>query len=198
MHKLKLIPLFISNFGNFIVRFFTLLLKKKARPSLVIHEEPDKDERNYYDIHPKLMLSLKNGLILKINKTYIPIRRNEMSLRLNLVDFSGDFIHFKLIGVLQNCNVSIPINNPHLVELNQVDTNKILLIDEIQSKGVTEASIKETEIGLRLNTANMILAFEAISMQPREIELKTFQIAIRLGLNEVEEELNLKNTINIK
>lgn len=195
MHKLKPIPLIFSNFGNFIVRFFALLLKKKARPMVVIHKEPDKDERNYYGIHPKLMLSLKNGLILKINKTYIPIRRNELSLRLNLVDFSEDFIHLKLIGVLQNYKVSVPIRNQHLVELNQMDTNKIMLFNELQSKGVAEASIKEMEIGLRLNTANMTLAFEAISMPPREIELKASQIGIRLGLNEIEEELNFKNTI---
>ena len=162
---------------------------------VVIHKEPDKDERNYYGIHPKLMLSLKNGLILKINKTYIPIRRNELSLRLNLVDFSEDFIHLKLIGVLQNYKVSVPIRNQHLVELNQMDTNKIMLFNELQSKGVAEASIKETEIGLRLNTANMTLSFEAISMPPREIELKASQIGIRLGLNEIEEELNFKNTI---
>lgn len=185
----------MSNFGNFIIRFFAVLLKKKSRPMVVIHKEPDKDERNYYGIHPKLMLSLKNGLILKINKTYIPIRRNELSLRLNLVDFSEDFIHLKLIGVLQNYKVSVPIRNQHLVELNQMDTNKIMLFNELQSKGVAEASIKETEIGLRLNTANMTLSFEAISMPPREIELKASQIGIRLGLNEIEEELNFKNTI---
>lgn len=197
MHKFKLIPLIFANCGNFIVRFFALLLKKKAQPSILVSDGLDVEEERYYTIYPKLSLVLKNGMILKINRTYIPLRRNEMHLTLNLVDFSGDYIHFKLIGVIQQCKVSVPIKNHHSVQLNLRDTNETMLFDDIQSKGVDEVSIKETELAIRLSVADMNLAFESIAMQPKEIKLVTSQVAIRLSLNEIEDELNAKNTLNV-
>jgi len=195
MHRFKLIPLIFSNFGNFIVRFFALLLKKKAKPSIIVNEGVVPEEGRYYTIYPQLSLALKNGMILKINRTYIPIRRNEMHLTLNLVDFSGDLIRFKLIGVLQHFKVSVPIKNQHILELNTIETNEYMLFNELQTQGVSKVSIEQSDIELGLDMHNKQLAFETISLQTKELGTLSTQLTIRLGLNEIEGELNLNNTI---
>jgi hypothetical protein len=109
VHRLKLIPLIFSNFGNFCKRFCSLWFnRKKAVPSLAVNPYQGKSKTS--ENRRSVIVEVRNGLILKINDSYIPIRKNEVHRRLHLTDFSGDTVEFELIGAMQSAKLTV-LNN---------------------------------------------------------------------------------------
>ena len=197
MYRLKLIVLIITNFRNLFSRFFSLIMKKKAKPSItVVTNQNDLKGKHYFDVHPTLTVNVNNGLILKVNKTYIPIRRNELRLQLNLVDFSSPTIEFKLIGALQRFKLSFPIQARNQVGVKNTRFNRKSLFEDLLIDSMNATNLRTFDNIIALDTSKIVLKSDLSDVGLKQPALMTPQVGINLELNEIKKELILNTKHN--
>lgn len=198
MNRLKLIVLIITNFRNFFSRFFSLIMKKKAKPSItIVTNQNDTKGKHYFDIHPTLTVNVNNGLILKVNKTYIPIRRSELRLQLNLVDFSSPTIEFKLIGALQRFKLSFPIQARNKVGIKNTRIHRKSLFEDLLIDSMNATNLRTFDNFIALDTSKIVLKSDVSDVGLKQPALMTPQVGIKLELNEIKKELMLNTKHNL-
>lgn len=110
MNQRRLIILILSNFGNFCRRFGLLLIhRKNAIPSLsvnLVQAKPETSEIS--NTIGSVIIEARNGLLLKVNGTYYPLRKNEVHRRVNLSQFTGEIVEFELISAFRREKLSLP------------------------------------------------------------------------------------------
>ncbi len=196
MHRLKLIPIIILYFPNIFVRFFRGLLKKTYVPNIIIDNEKF-NQADFYEGDKSIRIIIKNGFILKINKTYLPITKDYVELKLNNIN-NQKIVELKLIGIFKVARLKKNTTNKKNAYINKIPFNKSnLLTNRLRLKN-SNFNLKHSKTYIKSDLVNQIPISTILKLNTKRVSLANNTIEIN-GFKEekIKEELELiRNHIN--
>lgn len=103
MYRLKIFILFIQNIRILLPRLLKLVFGRNKKIQYKINQ---KQESNKYfrDTSFKLIILVSNALFIKINKSYMPILKDQSEVQIDYSKFD-DEVTIKLIGFLKSIKI---------------------------------------------------------------------------------------------
>lgn len=103
MYRLKIFILFIQNIRILLPRLLKLVFgrNKKIQYKIIQKQESNK---YYRDTSFKLIILVSNALFIKINKSYMPILKDQSEVQIDYSKFD-DEVTIKLIGFLKSIKI---------------------------------------------------------------------------------------------
>lgn len=141
MHRLRLFKILFIHTPTLFKRFFLLMFRKNSQLKfhyLIKNKAPD--SLNLLENQIALNIDIQNGLILKIDKSYIPLLSDSAVLSINVpVKEQNGKIQIKVIGFFKTDKVSISLDrNESYAKTPKLSNNQLIsklkIIDSANSR----------------------------------------------------------------
>lgn len=149
MYRLKIFILFIQNIRILLPRLLKLVFgrNKKIQYKIIQKQESNK---YYRDTSFKLIISVSNILFIKINKSYMPILKDQSEVQIDYTKFNEE-VTIKLIGFLKSISIEKNYENAKSFSIQESKIRKVKLMPSMNLNHTEPDFLNSISLDLKFN-----------------------------------------------
>lgn len=149
MYRLKIFILFIQNIRILLPRLLKLVFgrNKKIQYKIIQKQESNK---YYRDTSFKLIISVSNILFIKINKSYMPILKDQSEVQIDYTKFNEE-VTIKLIGFLKSISIEKNYENAKSFSIQESKIRKVKLMPSMNLKHTEPDFLNSISLDIKFN-----------------------------------------------
>lgn len=149
MYRLKIILLFIQNLRILSPRLFKLVFSKNREIQYKIIQKQESN-RYYRDSSFKLIIRVSNALFIKINKSYLPILKDQSEVQIDYSKFD-DEVTIKLIGFLKSIKIEKVYQDAKSFSISESRNREVKLMPNMNLNNNEPDFINNISLNMKFN-----------------------------------------------